>query len=86
MVRRTFLAGSITNTERTVRVALALGWIMSYSSDTLRSSSARMGKLTVVDCVSLMSSIHLVCESTGSTDKASTLTLRLANSPASLAV
>ena len=29
MVRRIFLFGSITNTERTVRVALAFGWIMS---------------------------------------------------------
>ncbi|MNL79975.1 hypothetical protein D3C87_2067050 [compost metagenome] len=29
MIRRTFLFGSTMNTERTVRVALAFGWIMS---------------------------------------------------------
>src|SRR5437899_3225965 len=40
-----------------------------------------IGKFTVVFCVSLMSSIHFLCESTGSTDNAITLTLRLANSP-----
>ena len=74
------------NTERTVSVALAFGWIMSYSSETLRSLSARIGKLTVVDWVSLMSSIHLLCDSLPSTDSASTFTLRLANSSASLAV
>ncbi len=29
MVSRTFLFGSITNSERTVNVSLAFGWIMS---------------------------------------------------------
>src|SRR5471032_769422 len=86
MVRRIFLFGSITNKERTVRVSLAFGWIRSYRSDTLRSASARIGKLTTVFWVSLMSSIHLWCESTGSTDRAMALTPRLANSSLSLAV
>src|SRR5690606_34926338 len=45
-----------------------------------------IGKLTAVFCVSLMSSIHLMCESTGSTDRAMALTPRLANSSLSLAV
>ena len=45
-----------------------------------------IGKLTRVFCVSLMSSIHLRCESTGSTDSAITFTLRFANSSFSLAV
>jgi hypothetical protein len=59
---------------------------MSYSVATLRSESAMIGKLTRVFCVSLMSSIHFLCDSTGSTDSAMTLTLRLANSSLSLAV
>ena len=29
MMRRIFFFGSMTNTERTVRVSLASGWIMS---------------------------------------------------------
>src|SRR5690606_22730815 len=86
MIRRTFLFGSMMNSERTVRVSLALGWIRSYRSETLRSASAMIGKLTAVFCVSLMSSIHLICESTGSTDRAMALTPRLANSSLSLAV
>src|SRR5690554_1009395 len=85
-VRRTFLFGSMMNTERTVAVVLALGWIMSYKVDTLRSSSARMGYSTLVFWVSLMSSIHLRCDSASSTDTAITLALRLANSPDTIAV
>src|SRR5690606_39570773 len=81
-----FLFGSMTNSERTVRVSLALGWIRSYSSDTVRSASARIGKFTRVFWVSLMSSIHWMWDSTGSTDRAMALTLRLANSSFSLAV
>ncbi|MCY1376502.1 hypothetical protein D9M69_639950 [compost metagenome] len=86
MIRRTFFFGSMMNSERTVRVSLAFGWIMSYSWETLRSPSARIGKLTVVDCVSLMSRIQPWCDSTPSTDSAIALTPRRANSSFSLAV
>src|SRR5690554_5310382 len=86
MIRRTFLFGSITNSERTVRVLSALGWIMSYSLATLLSWSAMIGKLTLQPWVSLMSLIHSLWESTGSSLRAIALTLRLPNSPFSLAV
>src|SRR4249920_2420380 len=86
MVSRTFFFGSIMNTDRTVKLSLALGWIMSYRVETLRSASARIGKLTLVFWVSLMSLIQPLWESTGSTDSASTLALRLANSDLSFAV
>src|SRR5690554_320388 len=86
MISRTFLFGSIINSERTVRVSLALGWIRSYNWDTLRSASAMMGKVTWVFWVSLISSIQRWWDSTGSTLRASTLTPRLANSSLSLAV
>src|SRR5471032_1242422 len=86
MVRRTFLFGSMTNSERTVAVADISGWIMSYSVDTLRSVSAMMGKPTTVCWVASMSLIQLVCDSAGSTDSAIALTLRLSNSGLSLAV
>src|SRR5476649_640401 len=86
MVRRTFLFGSMTNSERTVAVADISGWIMSYSVDTLRSASAMMGKPTTVCWVASMSLIQLACDSAGSTDSAIALTLRLSNSGLSLAV
>src|SRR5471030_489886 len=86
MVRRTFLFGSMTNSERTVAVADISGWIMSYSVDTLRSASAMMGKATTVCWVASMSLIQLACDSAGSTDSAIALTLRLSNSGLSLAV
>src|SRR5689334_17892790 len=86
MIRRITFFGSMTKSERTVAVALAFGWIMSYKVETLRSASAMMGKLTLVFCVSLMSLIHFLCESTGSTESAITLTFLLANSSLSLAV
>ena len=54
------------NTLRTVALASEFGWIMSYSVATLRSASARIGKLTVVFWVSLMSAIQAACESSGS--------------------
>ena len=44
-----------------------------------------IGKLTVVFWVSLMSEIHPLCESSGSTLTAMTLVLRLSNSDFSLA-
>ena len=81
----TLLSGPITNTERTVRVSFALGWIMSYRSETLRSGSAIIGKLTASPWVSSMSFSQLTWESTGSTDRPMTLTLRLSNSPFSFA-
>lgn len=45
-----------------------------------------IGKLTLVFCVSLISLIQPLCDSTESTDSAIALTLRLANSSFSLAV
>ena len=86
IISRIFFAGSMTNSERTVSVAFAFGWIMSYSIDTFRSASAMIGKLTRVFCVSLMSSIQRLCDSTGSTDSATTFTLRFAKSSLSFAV
>src|SRR6202034_2391299 len=80
MISLIFLAGSITNSERTVAVVLALGWIRSYSSLTLRSASAMIGNLTCTCCEKLMSSIHFWCDSTESTESAITLTSRLPNS------
>jgi hypothetical protein len=74
------------NTLRTVALASEFGWIMSYSAATLRSASARIGKLTVVFCVSLMSLTQLPWESSGSTLTAIGCTPRRANSPASAAV
>ena len=59
MVSFTFLSGPITNTERTVSVSLAFGWIMSYRSATLRSGSPIIGKFTGVPWVSPMSPSHL---------------------------
>src|SRR6218665_3364386 len=59
--------GSMINTLRTLTVVDALGWIMSYRSATFLSASARMGKFTVVFCVSLMSWTQRWCASTGST-------------------
>src|SRR6266702_1624284 len=59
---------------------------MSYSSDTLRSPSARIGKPTLAACVSLMSLIHSLCDSLLSTDNAIVFTLRLSNSLANFAV
>src|ERR1700761_5922729 len=59
---------------------------MSYSSATLRSLSARIGKPTLAACVSLMSLIHSLCDSALSPDNAIVFTLRLSNSLASLAV
>src|SRR5579875_2297909 len=44
-----------------------------------------IGKLTLVPCVSLMSGIHPLCDSSGSTLMAMTLALRLSNSLFSLA-
>ena len=40
------------NTERTVSVSLAFGWIMSYRFATLRSGSARIGKPAASDGMS----------------------------------
>ena len=45
-----------------------------------------IGKLTACPCVSSMSFSHLTCDSTGSTERPITLTLRLSNSDLSLAV
>ena len=59
---------------------------MSYSCETLRSASAMIGKPTTVDCVSLMSLIQPLCDSTPSTDSAITFTLRFSNSPFSFEV
>jgi hypothetical protein len=53
-----FLSGPITNTDRTVVLALAFGWIMSYRAETLRSGSAITGKVTGVPWVSPMSPSH----------------------------
>jgi len=74
------------NTLRTVAVVDALGWIMSYRSATFLSASARMGKFTVVFCVSLMSWTQRWCASTGSTLTAIGRVLRRANSVARAAV
>ncbi len=37
------LSGPMTNTERTVEVSEALGWIIPYSVETVRSTSAIIG-------------------------------------------
>src|SRR5438128_7937534 len=76
-----FLSGPITNTDRTVMLSAALGWIMSYSMAVFFSGSAIMGKFTVQCCVSLMSFVHPLCDSSGSTLIAITLTPRFSNSP-----
>src|SRR5258707_10998446 len=81
MVSLTFLSGPIMNTERTVALSSALGWIMSYAMATFRSESAMIGKFMVQDWVSLMSLIQRWCDSSGSTLMAITFALRLANSP-----
>ena len=39
-----------------------------------------IGKFILIFCVSSMSPIHFLCESTGSTESAMTLTPRLSNS------
>src|SRR5690606_19542197 len=82
----TFLSGPMTNTERTVAVADAFGWIISYNSATLRSLSAIIGKSTSQFCVSLISFIQLRWSSTGSTLNANTLTFRFSNSDFNCAV
>ena len=74
------LSGAITKTDLTVKLDNAFGWIISYNSETFLSSSAIIGKLTVVFCVSLMSFTHPLCESRLSTERAATLTFLLSNS------
>src|SRR3989442_404146 len=81
-----FLSGPITNTDRTVMLSAALGWIMSYSMAVFFSGSAIMGKFTVQFWVSLMSLVHPLCDSRGSTLMASTLTPRFSNSPLTRAI
>ena len=51
----------------------------------MRSGSAIIGKLTAVPWVSSMSFAHSRCESTGSTERPMTFTLRVSNSGFSLA-
>ena len=51
----TFLSGPMTNTERTVRVLSALGWIISYFLAISPVVSAISGKLSVAPWVSRMS-------------------------------
>src|SRR5438445_3013399 len=81
-----FLSGPITNTDRTVMLSAALGWILSYSMAVFFSGSAIMGKFTVQCCVSLMSLVHPLCDSSGSTLIAITLTPRFSNSPLTRAI
>jgi hypothetical protein len=51
----TLLSGAMMNTERTVAVSLAFGWIMSYFVAIDRSGSAIIGKFTSAPVTSLMS-------------------------------
>src|SRR5690606_39972473 len=72
-----FLSGPITNTERTVAVADAFGCIISYSSATLRSLSAMIGKSTSAFWVSLISLIHRSEEHTSELQSRENLVCRL---------
>src|SRR5690348_6801727 len=78
--------GSMMNTLRTVALTSEFGWIMSYSAETWRSASARIGISTVARWVSLMSASHGGSDSIGSTLTAMRLTPRRANSAPSAAV
>src|ERR1700676_5231961 len=58
---------------------------MSYAVETFRSVSPIIGKFGAAPCVSLMSSDHFACLSTGSTLSPISLTPRLSNSGFNLA-
>ena len=75
----------MTNTDRTVIVSLAFGWIMSYRPATFRSGSAIIGKFTACPVTSSMSPSHFRCDSTGSTLSPMTFAPRLSNSGFSFA-
>src|SRR5690554_5057587 len=86
MVALIFLSGPIKNTDLTGAVVDAFGWIMPYSSATLRSGSAITGKFTVVFWVALISFTQPSCELKSLTLTKITLVFLLSNSSFNCAV